>query len=593
LYKINKLFYKLLAAFVLISIIPLLTASWLNYNHTINVLNKGLNSYVEEVQEQKLNALNLLTSDLKRMEDIIAKNNTVKQFLSNHSLNNRYYQSFIQLDPIVAGLQSIRPENVGITIINEHNMVYYYGYTLNRDHSVFSEFDWMPDLDELHHGSYFSAPHARPYILELPLHDPDQFVFSYVSSFYDFTFSSKGILIIDFPLQFLQQLIKDSDSSELSGTFIVDRDGNLLYPQTLTAFSEEYAAHHHASQNEVITLANGRSYQMYYKQDPQTQWTIVSYFAQQELYADVFNYREVIVTILALSALLCLAASFFTSYRVSNPIMNLVKTMKKVERGDLSQRIHIKQRDEIGQLGIGFNRMIRQIEYLIAKVYEQQQKKRAAEISALQAQINPHFLYNALESINSLARKNKQNDICKQIALLGKLLRFSISTFSEFVTIEKEINYVEHYLLINKLRMKQDEFHYVIDFPPSTLNLYTIKWILQPIVENAIIHGLEPIGRKGRIAIIGKESGEHLIITVEDNGKGIPKERLEEIRFRLEHDAEDLTKYGRKVGLYNVQSRIRLHYGPEYGITIDSSPGEGTAITLLLPRRTSSDEAIL
>ncbi|MEX2104363.1 MAG: histidine kinase, partial [Bacilli bacterium] len=543
----NKLIYKLFISFVLISIFPLILISWLSYNHFSTALNKELDSQANNVLEQKANTLNLFLNDLQRMEHIIVRNNIITQFLQNRDLN-RYYSFFLQLDPLIEGLNTIRPENLGITLVNDYDMIYYYGYSLNREEESFLSKDWMPSgiVNSVEERPYITIAHDRPYALKKSFESANQLVFSFVQRFWDTSVRTHGLLIIDIPLHAMEQLFGFGVNKAHSGTFIIDQQGNVLFPQIPTALSNAYSKQH-PKQLDVIKLHDDNEYRMFYKTDSLTGWTIVSYNLRKDLYADIRNFREIIIMVVSVSIILCLFASLYISYHFANPIMNLVKLMKNVERGDLNQRIFIKQRDEIGQLEVGFNRMIRHIRELIDKVYEEQQMKRAAEISALQAQINPHFLYNALESINALARNNKQYEISKQIALLGKLLRFSISTFKEFVPIEKEINYVEHYLLINKLRMKEDEFHYSIQFPDSILHLYTIKWILQPIVENAIIHGLEPKGRQGSIDIIGKELGDDLLITIQDNGVGISQNSLDKIRFQLEHEAESLTKYENKV----------------------------------------------
>jgi two-component system sensor histidine kinase YesM len=218
-------------------------------------------------------------------------------------------------------------------------------------------------------------------------------------------------------------------------------------------------------------------------------------------------------------------------------------------------------------------------------VYEEQNAKRRAEVTAMQSQINPHFLYNTLESINSLARKNKQQDISRMIVLLGKLLRMSISTFDDMITIAKELDYVRHYLEIHNYRQPKS-YSYHIEMEPEIMNLYTVKWILQPIIENTIIHGLETGHTdSGGIEIKGWLENEDVWISIKDNGTGIPEDRLAELQINLEQRAVELTKHGRKVGLYNVQSRIKLYYGDPYGLQIDSKPGWGTVVTIRLPRR--------
>jgi two-component system sensor histidine kinase YesM len=261
--------------------------------------------------------------------------------------------------------------------------------------------------------------------------------------------------------------------------------------------------------------------------------------------------------------------------------------MTKVGMGNFDVQFTGTGEDEIGALGHGFNRMVHRIRDLIQIVYEEQNAKRRAEVTAMQSQINPHFLYNTLESINSLARKNKQHDISRMIVLLGKLLRMSISTFDDMIPIAKELDYVRHYLEIHKYRQSK-VLSFSIDMEPDIMNLYTIKWILQPIIENTIIHGLDAgqsADGSSRIEIEGRLEDGDVLISIRDYGIGMPDDKLAELQHNLDERAAELTKHGHKVGLYNVQSRIKLYYGDPYGIQIESKQGSGTIVTLRLPRR--------
>ncbi|MFB9275767.1 sensor histidine kinase [Cohnella cellulosilytica] len=579
----DKIFFKLFVSIILISIPPVLIVGYLGFSYFSKTINKELNKHAETVMEQKLTSLNVFFNDLQRMEQIISMSTSFSEFFKAD--NQMYYKYFLELDKFMKGLQTIRPENIGITVVNEKGLAYFYSYSLNVEASNFVDYEWMPDFSKIKNTPFITSPHFRHYALR----EDKVLVFSYVQRFWNITSNTQGIIIIDFPLEVLAQFLGDNTNQDDSGTFIIDQNGNIIYPQNSTMLSNSYSQLYPKKMDKV-TLSDGKTYRMFYQENPISGWTIVSYFSQKSLSTDILEYRNVLFIIMLIITAACLLATLFISFRIAHPIMNLVQTMKKVTKGDLNQNVIVKQRDEIGQLGIGFNRMIRHIQNLIEQVYVQEKEKRAVEIAALQAQIKPHFLYNALESINSLARNNKQPEISKQIVLLGKLLRFSVSTFKDYVPLEQEIKYVEHYMLINKLRMKENEFDFTIQFDENLSQLYSIKWILQPIVENAVLHGLEPAGRKGFIKIVGNTSDDDILITIEDNGAGIPPDKLEEIRFQLEHQSETLTKYNNKVGLYNVQARIRMHFGIKYGISIEDSSPRGTIVKLLIPRRASTHD---
>lgn len=256
--------------------------------------------------------------------------------------------------------------------------------------------------------------------------------------------------------------------------------------------------------------------------------------------------------------------------------------MKKVESGNLDEKITIQSKDEIGELGKGFNKMTGELKKLIQAVKHEEKLKKEAEITALQLQINPHFIYNTLETINSLARKKREHEISRLIVLLGRLLRSSISSFEEKIPIKQEMNYIQNYLEIQKARMRKP-LNYTLSINPEIEDYLSVKLILQPIVENAIIHGIDPLKSEGRLDIIGETKGRNIIFTIKDNGVGIDSSTLQQINHQLRFNSKELAKYENKIGLYNVQTRIQAHYGRSYGISVDSELNNGTTVTITIP----------
>ncbi|ARK30134.1 sensor histidine kinase [Halalkalibacter krulwichiae] len=256
--------------------------------------------------------------------------------------------------------------------------------------------------------------------------------------------------------------------------------------------------------------------------------------------------------------------------------------MKEVEYGNFEERFITNSKDAIGDLARGFNHMLGKIKELIESVQKEEQLKKEAEITALQLQINPHFIYNTLESINSLARKKKEYEISHLIVLLGRLLRLSISSFEEKVPLKQELMYVEYYLEIQKQRMRYP-LKYEIIVEPAIEHYSTIKWILQPIVENAIIHGIDPLRSEGKITIYVRTKNDFILIDIADNGVGLDQDQISEINENLKHNSTNLTKYRNRVGLYNVQTRILSRYGEPYGLTVTSTLQKGTTVQLKLP----------
>ena len=285
-----------------------------------------------------------------------------------------------------------------------------------------------------------------------------------------------------------------------------------------------------------------------------------------------------LITLLAclISLMVCLVLALLITRSISRPIYTLVESMKRVESGDLQVRVDFRRRDELGLLGGSFNRMVRRIQDLLDNVVAKQRQLRASELKALQAQINPHFLYNTLDSIKWLAKLNHVPQISVIVTQLGKLLRSSINTDNDLITVEESIVNIQSYLAIQKIRYS-DKFETLMEIAPEILQYQIPKLILQPIVENAIIHGLEGKKDKGRLIIRGVLAEDDLIFEVIDNGVGMRPEKEAALNA-----GEDLRSslFVHSIGIQNVNRRIKLYYGPDYQVTIQSVLGEGTKVTL-------------
>nr|WP_249316804.1 histidine kinase [Bacillus sp. FJAT-50079] len=376
-------------------------------------------------------------------------------------------------------------------------------------------------------------------------------------------------------------LNENTQSITSTGTFIYGSENFILPPDPSLGLSYQLVKENDSA--STITNKDGDKYIIFKQTHPITKWTIVEYFEVNSFYKPIIETKIITFLIIFLITLICFFAALFISLKISGPIKRLQKKILEVENGNLEQKFITNSKDEIGALARGFNHMLFQIKKLIESVAKEEKLKKEAEITALQLQINPHFIYNTLETINSLARKKKEYEISHLIVLLGRLLRLSISSFEEKVTINQEITYIDYYLKIQKARLKEP-LEYYITIDPEIQDCMMIKWILQPIVENAIIHGIDPLHSGGKIYINGTSTNDSILFTIIDNGKGIDPITLAQIQEKLKYNSATLTKYKKRVGIYNVQTRIVAHHGEKYGISIDSKVDEGTSVTIKIPK---------
>lgn len=308
----------------------------------------------------------------------------------------------------------------------------------------------------------------------------------------------------------------------------------------------------------------------------------------------VFSYNEVTSKVNAsvrfsiLIFVIILIISFGLTVLFSNiftkRIHLLIKKMKKVEAGDLNISNVIEGEDEVGLLDRQFNRMVCRLESVISENCVQRLEKREAELSALQLQINPHFLYNTLESISAIAAINDCFDICSISQKLGDMFRYSINTMkNEFVFLRDEINHIKNYIFIQEIRF-DGRFEVQYNIPEILMDCKILKFILQPIVENAISHGLEEKEVKGCITISAENYENVLYLTVKDDGAGMSHERLEQLNAYFNESDINTKEYAkRSIGLKNVDSRIKMVNGNAYGVTVNSQIKVGTQVVIKLP----------
>jgi sensor histidine kinase YesM len=283
------------------------------------------------------------------------------------------------------------------------------------------------------------------------------------------------------------------------------------------------------------------------------------------------------IVIVVFIAAVCIILGLIIVWSIIRPIEKLRSLMAMAQDGDLSVRFESKTEDEIKQLGNSFNEMIIKLNDSMNMFYQEQRSKRAAELKILQAQIKPHFLYNTLETIMAIAEEQKVDDITEIVTALTSFFRLSLSKGNTTQSIEDELEQVRSYLVIQSARYK-DKFDYEIRCDQSLMTYYVLKLTLQPMVENAIYHGIKEKPGKGKITIEAWEERGVLYFAIKDNGKGIEKEKLDVLNDELNQGVNN-TGYG----VYNVNERIKLSFSSEYGIHYESEYGQGTTVVVRHP----------
>lgn len=284
-------------------------------------------------------------------------------------------------------------------------------------------------------------------------------------------------------------------------------------------------------------------------------------------------------------AALCLGIllSIWLAQWIARPIKHLKKAMIKYGKGDFTARVTVKGKDEIAALGHLLNQMSQQISTLVEQIKVEEDQRRRRELQTMIYQINPHFLYNTLDSVSILARQNQDVRVADIVTNLSRLFRLGLHQGRESVTVRDELSHVTYYLKIQKIRF-EEQLNWKIEAEPDVMNCMTMKFILQPIVENAIYHGLKAKGVPGTICVSAKESQEDIIFVVSDTGNGMTPEAVCTLRKRIDRQTiDEHQEHG--FGLWNVNQRVKLYYGNEYGISITSTLGKGTEVSVRVRKK--------
>lgn len=363
--------------------------------------------------------------------------------------------------------------------------------------------------------------------------------------------------------------------------YIADKKGDIIYhPQQQLIYSglkeEEYNYLKDGSHVEKDAIYSVRSLD-------NCEWKIIGVCYIDEMITNKVNHiMKTLSVIFLIVVLLTVLIIRFFSKLFSNPARELANAMQEFEKDTNNFEFKsIEGTAEITSLTESFEHMVVQIKELVEKVRQEEITLRKTELKALQAQINPHFLYNTLDAIAWLCEEERHKDAVEMVNSLAKLFRISISRGHELITIEKEMQHAKSYLKIQNFRYK-NQFTYSFDVDEECLNYLCNKITLQPIIENAIYHGIDRMVDEGKINIGIYQKGDRIIFTVEDNGVGMTEEQCEEI---LHKDAGD--RVG--IGIKNVNDRIKIYFGEEYGLTIQSELDEGTRVTISMPKITEND----
>ena len=446
--------------------------------------------------------------------------------------------------------------------------------------------DWFAAAVDRIENLHFSTPHVQNLF-----EDPDyryRWVVS-LSRQVELTRAGSidgGVLLVDMSFSGIEQICKDVELASSDGyLYLIDGDGEiiyhprqqLIYAGLLEENNRTAAGYEDGSHAETF---GGAKRQVTVKTVGYTGWKLVGVVPADNIWDNYGQLLLFFLFVVLFSIFLLVFVNLHLSERISVPIKTLERAVKELEAGREEVDIDVSGPYEIERLGHSIRSMVSTMRHLMDDIIEQEAQKRRSELDVLQSQINPHFLYNTLDSVVWMTENGRTDEAILMVTSLARFFRISLSRGSNIIPIADELEHARHYLTIQKMRYK-NKFSAVIAAEDGVEGLYTIKLIVQPILENAIYHGMAYADGDGEITVRARRDGEDVVIEVADNGPGMPEETVERL-LDQSYAAAPGTK-GSGIGLRNVHQRIRLTFGEEYGLAIHSEPDAGTTVCIRLP----------
>ena len=444
--------------------------------------------------------------------------------------------------------------------------------------------EWFQNTLERTDNLHFTTPHVQ-YIFD---NNENQYrwviTLTRAVEITNGTSTDQGVLLLDISYGSLQQLLDNVTLGNHGYLYMLSSDGELIYHPQMQLIDaglarenmEKASGYRDGNYQEVY---DGEKRDITVKSVGYTGWKIIGVTPETGVSLNNLKTKLFVVFVLAFFLFILTMINAYISNRITTPIHELEKSVGELEAGKLDTAVYQGGSYEIRHLGRSIGDMAQRIQMLMDDIVAEHESKRKSEFDTLQSQINPHFLYNTLDIIVWMIENEQKSEAVKVVTALARFFRISLSKGKSIITVRDELEHVRNYLMIQQKRFK-NKFTYRIESEPDTMNLASLKLMLQPLVENAIYHGMEFMDGDGEIAVTAYLENGDLWFTIEDNGLGMTEEQVKNL---LTEEAHVASGRGSGIGVKNVNERIHLYFGEEYGLAIESEPDEGTTIRIHLP----------
>lgn len=566
---------KLLFILLTLILVPVVLLSVLEFYYSSKILAEKTNDYLKNLAAVTLSKIESTAADVENVAFYINGNDTIQDSLKAEqaSIHDRtaYYRLHEDIKGVLASYALFRQEINAISIRSLYGKEYRYTKTRNG-----SAFDFTRNMRDA--NQYWIMDHDHIVLMKKLSDFPTQEPLGYVA--------------LEVNEKSLYDIISDIDLSQSGRTFLVNEEGRILATEAEALLGQPLEQPYmdcfgpgEAFYDDV--LIENTHYSVYNSGAISNGWHMVLAIPRDYYTRDIEKLKNAVILTTLLTACMAALLSVFTARSVTRPIRKLSQAMEEFGQGNFEINCEVEAEDEIGRLSHTFNQMVTDMNSMVNTVYEQKVMKQEAQMKSLQMQINPHFLYNTLDTINWLARIKHVDEIGDMVSALGSMMRYSLENKS-FARIYEEVKNLNDYIEIQNYRYG-DKMEAGIEIDESLMELYVPRLLIQPILENAIVHGIEEKLDKGHIAITAWQEEEDLYIQVEDDGVGMTEDAVSQI---LKEDYSMKKRGHTSIGIVNVNRRIQMIYGQSYGLLIQSVLGVGTKMTIHVPvTATEPDQA--
>ncbi|WP_342435606.1 sensor histidine kinase [Paenibacillus sp. FSL L8-0436] len=580
----HSIHHRLFLLFLFCMSSILLIVSLLYYNRTTVQLHEKISDLSQKNVAQTAGLFTLLYKGYDSLSKSLSNNFEMVRLLNETT--DEPAVAFINEQTITNIIGSIfysRDDLVGIHVIMDKGKIYNYGNYMNVVDPEYHTEDWYHELKASTGKMVWLGVYEHSLIDEVE----DSPVFAFGRQIYDLNEHKPiGIVLYETNPQPVLDALDNLKLGAHSQVYLMSQDGRFVSSATDPSPVVENLPSLQGDKDVIVQQESDRL--IVASKLSFSGWWVMSITPDEDLNVELNEMKRYLLIVISILIFVSTLIASIVSQTISSPLKKVIREMKQVEIGNFRGVVNVSSYQEINILVASFNRMVRRIEELIERVKLSSVSEKNAELHALQSQVNPHFLYNTLDMIYWMLDEEANEQLGELVLSLSSMFRYS-SQWEDGaeVTLEEEMEQIGHYLKIISIRL-EGRLHIVAEVDERWLNIRVPKMTVQPVIENAVKHGLESLNRQGILKVYTREEGNVLKLFVEDNGNGMNAEQLERLQDSLNGDSP---KEGGKggIGLQNLHRRLQYMFGDGYGLQIQSLPGEGTQVAIMLPIRVEGD----